>query len=208
MSKELGCASPALSSPLYPRVGELWDCEGHLSIIAGNMPEEGRALWVMDWDTGERGNAPLSSLIERTDRFSIDRTTLLARFKEWAREGNSHAMWFLGWWYEVINHQRSVWYYVAALRAGPEEHKWAYSRIVADAHYSEPRALKENGITTHYPAANLKFLEQIPEMSEAKLYCSKWIEAVENAEAAPEVVPIPAPDRGSHLVRITDVRQG
>jgi len=185
-------ASVDFKNELFPRVGELWDCDGRVAIIADNTVEEGKAMWVMDWATGDTANVGLASLTERPDRFSIDNDTLEARFTEWARAGIPAAMWFLGWWFEVVNHQRSIWYYVAAMRAGPNEYKWAYSRIVADARDPITATRDSDGNTTHYPMPDLGFLRNIPEMNVAKLYCSLWAEAVAQAEKAPNVEPLAA----------------
>ncbi|MEM0550244.1 MULTISPECIES: hypothetical protein [Aeromonas] len=184
------CAVAVLDSQFYPRVGELWSCEGKTAVVAGNFAEEGRTLWVMDWETGERGDAPLASLLLRADRYSVDYEVLVERYAAWAREGNANAMWFLAWWYEVINHRRSTWYYVAALRAAPDQHKWAYSRIVADAHSPGRRICNGDGSVTVYPEPELDFLAKIPEMKEAKLYCGQWAEAVFEAESAPNIAPL------------------
>lgn len=189
-AEHVTAATANRESKFFPRVGELWGCEGRVSVVAGNYPEEDHRLWVMDWSTGERGDAHLSSLFVRQDRYSVNSEALITRFSEWARSGNADAMWFLGWWFEVVNHQRSVWYYIAALRADPDRHKWAYRRIVSDAHNPSTCTMELDGSTIRYPKPDLDFLQQIPEMHEAKLYCSKWREAVVQAEAAPHVDPV------------------
>ncbi len=159
-----------------PNLGELWDCENRIAFIAGNSFNEIDRVWVMDWQTGERGDAKLDGLILRDDRFSVSKAEMLEKFSLWSRNGNADAMWFLAYWFEGINHPKSTWYYIAALRANPDQHKWAYSRIVGDT--------KSAYMCEGIPKPSLDFLADIPEMQEAKIYCSLWRKAVEQAEIA------------------------
>lgn len=184
-------------SGLYPMVGELWDCEGRVAVIVGNSISENGTLWVMDWDSGASGYFKLTSLKERPDRFSVDDHNLIEKYWCWAETGNADAMWFLAWWYEAVNHQRSVWLYVAALRADPDKHKWAYGRIVADAKAPSTSTIDSVGNVTRYPQPDLRFLDDIPEMNEPKIHCAKWLEAVMSARLSPEVMPTVGAVKGS-----------
>src|SRR3546814_12368383 len=64
-------ASAEIGNPLYPHYGELWDCEGRVALIAANTIEKGRRVWVMEFSTGQRGNARLDDLLLREDRRSL-----------------------------------------------------------------------------------------------------------------------------------------
>jgi hypothetical protein len=126
-------ASTEWNSGLFPSIGELWNCQNQVAVICGNTFSESGRIWIVDWKTGERGSAKPEHLTLRGDRTSLPESTLIDRFREWGRSGNPGAMWWLAWWFEGTNHQKSVWYYVAALRADPEGHGWAQSRIMSDA---------------------------------------------------------------------------
>ncbi len=181
-------ASP--QSPLYPAVAELWEYAGRVAVITGNLPDDEKPLWVMCWDTGESTHAPLTSLKLRDDRFSVSYLHLAERFELWARAGNADAMWFLGWWYEVINHQRSTWYYIAAIRAAPNQYVWALARVIDDARSPGTRLSSHDDSTIEYPYPNLDFLSQIPEITERKLQIDQWAVAVAAAESSPNTAPL------------------
>src|SRR3546814_3444843 len=137
---------------------------------SANTIEKGRRVWVMEFSTGQRGNARLDDLLLREDRRSLSESDFVDLFTLWASKGNADAMWWLGWWYEKSNHPKSVWYYIAALRADPDGHRWAFSRIVSDAKY----ATMYSGVSE----PDLSFLDDIPEIREFKLHVGKWEEAV------------------------------
>lgn len=162
-------------SDRYPAVGELWDYAGRIAVICGNSISEQKTLWVMDWNSGDRADAPVGQLALREDRKTLSETVLVARFGEWARAGNSNAMWWLAWWFEGTNHPKSVWYYVAALRADPREHDWALDRIRGDA--------RSPGLCEGTPQPDLSFLAGIPEMR-GQAVGADWAAAVDQAERA------------------------
>lgn len=157
------------------RVGELWTYAGRTAIICGNTIDEKNTIWVMDWDTGDCADAPVDLLEKRQDRMSLPESEILDRFEEWAREGNDYAMWWLAWWHEGTNHPKSVWYYVAALRAAPRHHGWALERIQSDA--------RTPYMCEGVPAPDLTFLNNIMEMSGTGVG-RDWAEAVRQAESA------------------------
>lgn len=161
----------------YPKMGELWDCEGRLAFIAGTSHDEkNNRIWVMDWNTGEEGYALVVKLTLRDDRHAVSSDEIVNKFTQWALEGNTGAMWFLAWWYEGVNHQKSVWYYIAALRRNPSAYGWAYSRIVSDAR----NPIMCEGITI----PSIDFLNNIPEFNKAQILSDKWHEAAVEAHAA------------------------
>ncbi|MHB1702244.1 MAG: hypothetical protein ACYCSN_19340 [Acidobacteriaceae bacterium] len=162
-------------SDRHPNVGELWGYAERVAIICGNSISETGVIWVMDWSSGDRADALLDRLEVRPDRYSLTHESIIVRFAEWARDGNSDAMWWLGWWFEGRNHRKSVWFYVAALRANPRGHRWALSRIAADA--------KAPIMCQGVASPRLSFLGSIPEIQECVIG-PDWAAAVANAEAA------------------------
>jgi hypothetical protein len=162
-------------STLFPRVGELWNCESRTAIIAGNSISSSGRIWIMDSSTGERGDARPELLELRVDRLSLSEGELLQRFANWARQGNSDAMWWMAWWFEGVNHPKSIWYYVAALRADPKGHGWAQARIMSDAR----SAFMCRGVVE----PDLAFLDNIPELRGERIG-RDWKSAVELAEVA------------------------
>ncbi len=167
-------------------VGELWAYEGRTAVICGNCISERETIWVMDWESGARVDAPVLKLEPRQDQSSIEHDVLIARFVEWARAGNPDAMWWLAWRFEGKNHPKSVWYYIAALRADPKGHGWAHGRIMDDAH----AAYMCKGV----PWPCIEFLKDIPEMQGYSIG-RDWVTAVANAEKA-----IHIPREGKNLV--------
>lgn len=182
-------ASAKWGNVLYPNVGELWKFKGRVVVIARNTLEHRGLVWVMDWETGERSNAPLVELHVDPGRFTLEDAAFIERMRRWAKGGNPHAMWYLGWWYEVINHQRSVWYYIAALRASPETSKWAHDRIIDDANNPSSLLYNDDCLTTGYPALDLSFLDRIPELHSKMVQSHLWSDAIREAEEAPDVSP-------------------
>jgi len=87
-------------------------------------------------------------------------------------------MWWLAWWHEGKNHPKSVWYYVAAIRANPKKHGWVLDRLYGDAR----SACVCNGI----PTPDLGFLANIPEITALQIG-KDWEEAVRQAEQAEHV---------------------
>lgn len=164
-------------------VGELWTYEGRTAVICGNCISENQTIWVMDWGSGARADAPVHKLTPRQDKESIGRNELESRFTEWAREGIPDAMWWLAWWFEGVNHPKSIWYYVAALRADPVAHGWAHGRIMDDARVTT--------MCEGVPPPCIEFLKDIPEM-QGRSIGRDWVTAVANAEKA---IHIPRADK-------------
>lgn len=170
-------ADPDRATGRYPEVGELWDCDERVAMVAGTGVESDGRLWVFDWNSGQDGDFPLSMLTFRADRRSLTETAILDRVTKWAGEGSASAMWWLAWWLEGRDHPKSVWYYIAAMRRAPEDHAWALDRVRSDAKY----ACMCRGV----PAPDLAFLGTIPEMSGPIL--TDWRDAIRQAEAATHV---------------------
>lgn len=165
-------------SGMCPEVGELWNYAGRTAIICGNSVSEQKTIWVKDWNSGDRANAPVSELGLREDRKTLTEETIVSRFSEWARAGNSDAIWWLAWWFEGTNHPKSVWYYVAALRADPKAYGWARERIIDDAR--TPCLCKD------IPTPEMAFLKDIPEI-QGRAIGTDWAEAVAKAEQSVHV---------------------
>lgn len=173
-----GTHADVKSSELFPNPGELWQCAGRVSVICGNGFNEDGRVWIMDWKTGASAYAWPAQLLRRHDRHSLSRLDLLARFGEWARAGNASAIWWLAWWYEGINHFRSIWYYVGALRASPQEYGWAQSRIMYDARCAI--------MVADLPSPDTSFITAVPELIGMKIG-DDWMAAVLNAECAMDI---------------------
>lgn len=185
-------ASALEGSPLYPRVGELWNYQGKISFVAGNCLEDkdgkiGARILLFDWDSGNTVKAPLSRMTIREDRHAVinNRTLIADKFTQWAKGENAAAMWFLGWWYELSNHKKSVWFYIAALRGRTDVYKWSYTQILSGANnppqkppsihdaYGRPVDVDEK--------VDLQFLKEIPEMHKPIVYRPKVMEALNEA---------------------------
>lgn len=179
-------ASPDRTTGRYPEVGELWNCDGRVAMVAGNSLNSHGQLWLFDWESSQDGNFPLSMLTPRPDRRSLSEGVILDRVGEWARDGVASAMWWLAWWHEGRNHPKSVWYYVAAIRRAPSDHSWALDRVRADAQYA--------CMCSDVPAPDLAFLGAIPEMSGQIL--TDWREAIRKAEATAHIASSVQKERG------------
>jgi len=177
-------------SGMFPDVGELWNYAGRTAIVCGNAVSEQKTIWVMDWNSGDRADAQVEKLELRDDRKTLTENVIVEKFGEWARAGNSDAIWWLAWWFEGTNHPKSVWYYVAALRADPKAYDWAHERIMSDAR----TACMCEGV----PQPDLSFLKDIPEI-QGKAIGPDWIEAVAKAEQA---VHAPAKENRSARPRV------
>ena len=171
-------ASADYRSPLYPRPGELWDCDGRLAFVAGNSVNDDGTIWLFDWNTAQVGYRPVTIMTVRNDRFSLTEEEIIAKMTEWTRQGNSDAMWWLAWWFEGKNHPKSVWYYVAAMRANPQKHGWVLNRLNGDARTAYMCA----GV----PTPDLEFLDHIPEMRGGRI-APDWEKALRQAENAEHV---------------------
>lgn len=88
--------------------------------------------WCADLSTGERLDVPRARLRLKPPGDQLGWSGIAARLEDWAQQGNSDAMWWLGWASESRNPARSVWYYVAAMRRNPQRHAWAFERVLHD----------------------------------------------------------------------------
>lgn len=167
------CASTNHNSPHYPRVTELWDFDGRIAFVAGNCISDKGGMWLFDWESGDTGhNFAASMMTLRADRTSLSKEAILARFHAWAKTGNSHAMWWLGWWHEGSNHPKSVWYYIAAIRANQPCHGWSLNRLQSDAQFGV--------MCADTPPPDISFLQHIPELNNAPV-SNNWHQAVQAA---------------------------
>lgn len=181
-------ASTDYRSPLYPRVGELWDCEGRVAFVAGNFVDEDNDIWLFDWNTGDVGYRPVAGMSERDDRRLLTEEAIMTKMVEWSQR-SADAMWWLAWWYEGKNHPKSVWYYVAAMRADPKKHAWVLDRLNSDA--------RSACLCEGVPTPDLGFLSEIPEM-QGQGIGQDWLQALRQAERAEHV---PAVNQTSSRVR-------
>lgn len=184
-------ASTDYRSSLYPRPGELWDCDGRLAFVAGNSVNDDGTIWLFDWNTSQVGYRPVATMTACSDRRSLTEEDIVARMTEWTRQGSTDAMWWLAWWFEGKNHPKSVWYYVAAMRANPKKHAWVLDRLYDDAR----TACMCEGV----PTPDLGFLVDIPEMQGGQIG-RDWKEALGRAEQAEHVPATKQVDSNIHKV--------
>lgn len=158
-----------------PRYGQIWEFKGNQVCILGNYVYDDNTIWVADWKTGKRIHPNLMELIPIaiTEKDTFSEVT--ERCTEWARNGNSSAAWWLGWRWEGINHPKSIWYYVAAIRLSPKYYGWALNRIQSDSIFG--------CMCSDTPQPDISFLKCIPEMAEGVIE-KEWQVAISEAESA------------------------
>lgn len=167
-----------VESGSFPKVCAQYESAGRHVVVCGNCVSQVGTIWVMDMETGARTD-PLALTLKP----ALNQTTepdLLEKFTGWAREGNAHATWWLAWWFEGVNHPKSVWYYVAAMRIDPAAHGWVQSRLMSDARSAH--------MCEGVPKPDLRFLNEIPELQGCSIR-PDWHEALREAESA---IHIPA----------------
>lgn len=165
----------APKTPIAPSVGQLFNFSGRTVVVSGSGILPDGTIWVMDWSSGEALHAQVKDLTSREDRYFLTSDALTGRFARWARSGNAEAMWWLGWWYCGSNHPRSIWYYIASLRAAPRDVAMELMRIGSEA--------IAPFLFPGVPRPDLRFLADIPELRGAPVD-SDWRSALEKAEAA------------------------
>lgn len=163
-----------------PNYGDLvYDRESNvLAVVLGNSVQENGSIWCVAWDEASElyGTEGRPSVKDLEIRGKIDFKVLVKRMEQFAKEGQAHAMFWLGWWYEGVNHPKSTWYYIAAIRADTEAYKWVFERLYADTFYG--------AMTKGVKYPTLKFITEIMEFVERKIPRTKWLMAIEKAEAA------------------------
>ncbi|TDR28944.1 hypothetical protein [Hydromonas duriensis] len=147
------------------------------AVLGNSLQDNNKTIWCVSWDEnaphyGARGY-PLVKNLEFKE--TLDTHVLVDKMTAFAKAGHAHAMFWLGWWYEGVNHPKSTWYYIASMRADNEEHRWVFERLYGDTHYG---AMCEN---VEYPS--LEYLSEISEFNDFKVSLN-WSEAIEKAEAA------------------------
>lgn len=157
----------------YP--GQLWLLQRRPVVLCGNVLANDGTVWCMRWSDGERVNPLFSALTPHPKHRYLYADDLEYQFHQWALDGNRHAMWWLAWWFEGTNHPKSIWYYVAAMRAGPRSFGWAQGRVMSDAR----SACMCEGV----PKPDLTFLGVIPEM-QGEPIGDDWKSAVATAYEA------------------------
>jgi len=164
----------------HPSYGDLvYDTENCvLAVVLGNSVQENGSIWCVAWDEASElyGTEGRPSVKDLEIRGKIDFKVLVKRMEQFAKEGQAHAMFWLGWWYEGVNHPKSIWYYIASIRADTEAYRWVFNRLYNDTFYGAmTRGVK-------YPT--LTFLTEIMEFVERKIPRGQWLMAVEKAEVA------------------------
>lgn len=173
------------------RTGQLYLYKRRPVVVCGNACGEDGRIWCHRWFDGKRVDPPADQLTVHPRAAALTAEDLHRQFHAWATQGNADAMWWLGWWFEGEHHPRSVWYYVAALRANPRRHGWAQARIMSDAR----SAYMCKGV----PKPDLAFLDEIPEM-QGEPIGADWIGALNLALAAKHLpaAATPGPSRHGH----------
>jgi hypothetical protein len=140
--------------------------------------EPDESVWCAEWSSGKRIDVPAGDLvaIERNQQPSFEERW--DRVVAWGNAGEGDALWWLGWWLGGMEHCRSTWYYVAALRRDPMKHGWARDRIILDA--------ASACMCPDMIAPSLTSLREIPELSRGPVG-QDWEDAVRAARAAVDV---------------------
>ncbi len=163
-----------------PNYGDLvYDRENNvLAVVLGNSVQENGSIWCVAWDEASElyGTEGRPSVKDLEIRGKIDFKVLVKRMEQFAKEGQAHAMFWLGWWYEGVNHPKSTWYYIAAIRADTEAYKWMFKRLYNDTFYG--------AMTRGVKHPTLQFLTEIMEFENGKTPRDQWLMAVEKAESA------------------------
>lgn len=98
-----------------------------IAVVMGNCPYANGSIWCHDLETGSRVDLHLDEMHE--DSVQFETNVLVSIIEGWAEGGNADAAWWLGWFYQGVNHSKSVWYYIAAIRMSPAAAVWAFGRI-------------------------------------------------------------------------------
>lgn len=160
----------------HPTYGQLWEYQGREVFVLGNSPsEDGRTIWSAERQTGRRIDAVIEAMTPTSTSGATTLSELVNLSTAWARDGNSDASWWLGWWFEGVNHPKSIWYYIAAIRLNADCHGWAIDRIAGDARFG--------CMCSGTPQPDISFLKGIPELC-GKRISPDWMKAIENAESA------------------------
>jgi len=147
------------------RCGELWTLGkgGQVVVVLGNCVAANNTIWCAIDETGEQVRGVVSEMSFKEAR-AIEVT--VEKCQRWARAGNASASWWCGWWFEGVNHPKSVWYCIAALRREPEKHGWALSRIVSDSYHA--------AVCEGVAEPDLAFLNDIAEFRQVIGGVPKW----------------------------------
>lgn len=179
----------------------LWHISGARAVIVLGNSTENETLWCADHGSLESVDIALADLESKPELEPHDWKNLVRRMEARGAEGDSQALWWAAWAWEGMNHPKSVWYYIAAMRCNPRRHGWALDRVYSDARY----ACMQEGV----PKPSIAFMKHIEEFNGAKQW-GRWQDAVEQARKArhrplrdqspksgPRVVKLsPQPDNG------------
>lgn len=146
-----------------------------IQVILGNGLTEDGELWCADWETLQTRYTDIGNLNHQTEVTRPEWVELVSKMEAVAEAGDSDAMWWCAWAYAGVNHQKSVWYYMAAMRRAPKQHGWAWSRVFSDAR----SAYMCKGV----PKPNLSFLMEIEEFQGSGKW-GDWKKAIEAAGKA------------------------
>ncbi len=143
--------------------------------ILGNCVNENGEIWCADRKTGKPIYVAAAGL--RPAPTTHQEGELLQLATQWARAGESHAAWWLGWVHEGSNHPKSVWYYIAAIRRSRKTYGWLLERVLSDARYGV--------MCAGTPQPCVKFLQDVCEYRGQQ--SNDWKAAIERAECAAHV---------------------
>lgn len=156
-----------------PAYGRVFQHDGGQVCVLGNALSNG-LLWCASWPDGQRIDVDPDPLLSASE-LSVTVEQVIERVEVWARNGNSDAAWWLGWFHDGVNHPKSIWYYLAAIRIDPRAHGWALGRIKVDA------------LTGYFCRGvvqpDITFMKTIPEFC-GKGICNDWAAAIEYAQQA------------------------
>lgn len=134
--------APIAREEIY--VSQQWKLITHKSpfVVLGNcwVGDDEDYIWTANVRSGKKHYAQIQNFEQLVKPQNYKSTVQLCQ--KWARKGHSHAMDWLGWFFEDNTHYAaSIWYYVAALRRNKPAYIDVADRVFGDALRSEIQRL-------------------------------------------------------------------
>lgn len=146
--------------------GQVWQISSQKTpvVVLGNcwIGENNDYIWTANRRTGKKQYIKLGQFVQMLEAKDYPSTLKLCR--KWAQKGYSHAMDWLGWFFEDdIHGEASIWFYVAALRRNREAYIEYADRVFIDALQSEIAKFNTSaGGKVGFPTQS--YLRNVPEI--------------------------------------------